>query len=306
MRTMLQEQQARAVVAALAGKWHGTQGICRCPAHDDGSPSLSVRAGDSSILVHCFAGCDGKDIMRQLRALGLLTSGEPAQVLATAPNQKRNHKQYARKLWHQGTSINGTLAEAYLRARQVVTRSPALRFLRSTQVGPRRDAISKPAMLAAVTDEMGGIVAVQRTYLALPGQKAAIDSPRRALGPVTEGLVRLAAVGDDGHLGIAEGVETALSSTQIHGIPCWATLGTEMFGMRALPDTVRTLTLYLDNGQGGDRAEQLAMQWRLPGRSIVIARPPRTYGDWNDVLIDRPAAALRREEEETGEASLTN
>jgi len=36
------------------GRW-----IACCPAHDDRSPSLSIRAlDDGRVLVHCFAGCD--------------------------------------------------------------------------------------------------------------------------------------------------------------------------------------------------------------------------------------------------------
>jgi DNA primase len=35
----------------------------RCPAHEDRSPSLSVRQVDDRVLVHCFAGCGGSDIV---------------------------------------------------------------------------------------------------------------------------------------------------------------------------------------------------------------------------------------------------
>lgn len=36
-----------------AGRWQA-----KCPAHDDRSPSLSVKEGeDGRVLVHCFAGC---------------------------------------------------------------------------------------------------------------------------------------------------------------------------------------------------------------------------------------------------------
>lgn len=40
-----------------------------CPAHNDKSPSLSIRqTGDSRILIHCFAGCSALDV---LAAVGL-------------------------------------------------------------------------------------------------------------------------------------------------------------------------------------------------------------------------------------------
>lgn len=40
-----------------------------CPAHDDKSPSLSIReTDDGRVLLHCFAGCDPESV---LDALGL-------------------------------------------------------------------------------------------------------------------------------------------------------------------------------------------------------------------------------------------
>jgi len=39
-----------------------------CPAHDDKSPSLSIRLTDDRLLLHCFAGCPAEDV---LSALGL-------------------------------------------------------------------------------------------------------------------------------------------------------------------------------------------------------------------------------------------
>lgn len=46
------------------GRW-----IARCPAHDDKSPSLSVRDADNGVvLAHCFAGCGVDSI---LGAVGL-------------------------------------------------------------------------------------------------------------------------------------------------------------------------------------------------------------------------------------------
>jgi hypothetical protein len=47
-----------------AGRW-----IARCPAHDDRTPSLSIRElDDKRILLHCFGGCSVHDV---LAAVGL-------------------------------------------------------------------------------------------------------------------------------------------------------------------------------------------------------------------------------------------
>jgi len=37
--------------------------IARCPAHDDRSPSLSIRATDDRLLIHCFAGCSAYEVV---------------------------------------------------------------------------------------------------------------------------------------------------------------------------------------------------------------------------------------------------
>ncbi len=43
--------------------------IACCPAHDDHNPSLAIAVGDDGrVLLHCFAGCDVRDIVR---AVGL-------------------------------------------------------------------------------------------------------------------------------------------------------------------------------------------------------------------------------------------
>ena len=37
--------------------------LCRCPSHDDKSPSLTITELPDKILVHSFAGCDAESIM---------------------------------------------------------------------------------------------------------------------------------------------------------------------------------------------------------------------------------------------------
>ena len=41
-----------------AGKW-----VACCPAHEDRSPSLSIRQADDRILIYCFAGCGADEVV---------------------------------------------------------------------------------------------------------------------------------------------------------------------------------------------------------------------------------------------------
>ena len=78
------DEEGRALVERLGGRWTAKGGMCRCPAHDDRSPSLSVRPGRTRLLLHCFAGCDAERVLRALAAGRLIEPGAPEP--AGAPN----------------------------------------------------------------------------------------------------------------------------------------------------------------------------------------------------------------------------
>ena len=48
-----------------------TEGKGRCPAHDDKSPSLSVKQDGGRLLLHCFAGCEYEAIVEALEQRGV-------------------------------------------------------------------------------------------------------------------------------------------------------------------------------------------------------------------------------------------
>jgi hypothetical protein len=68
------------LVAALQGRRMGAGWIAHCPAHDDRSPSLSIREDHDRILVHCHAGCEQRDVIAALRSLGLWPERERRQL----------------------------------------------------------------------------------------------------------------------------------------------------------------------------------------------------------------------------------
>jgi hypothetical protein len=50
---------------------NGTKAAAQCPAHDDSTPSLSIKAIDGQALIYCWGGCDTTDV---LAAAGLTMS----------------------------------------------------------------------------------------------------------------------------------------------------------------------------------------------------------------------------------------
>jgi putative DNA primase/helicase len=283
------EQEARALVERLGGRWTERGGLCRCPAHDDRRPSLSVRVGRSRLLLHCFAGCTASEILRALQSNGAIEPRPGSSGPSVASLGADSFSAAALRLWGGARPLPGTPAADYLAGRAIRVCSKELRYHPRTPHGARPLTRFRPALLAAVRDE-SGLVAVHRSFLdTRRATLAAMAEPRCALGRLGRGAVRLGGVG--ARLGLAEGIETARSASILFGLPCWATLGTERFGLIALPEQVTELVLFLDHDCGGRRAESLARNAFAHLPIIEAHYPARPGDDWNDVLRARSAAA---------------
>lgn len=280
------ESQAISLVTALGGRWATGGAMCRCPAHADRTPSLSVRLGRTSLLFKCFAGCRNLDVIRALRRLRLLDG--PRLPTAAAPVPRCTHKHgwaqaTARKLWHEARCTEGTPAALYLRSRGLAGPHPEVRFHPRTPLGRGAELRHLPAMLTAIRND-AGLVGVQRTFLdPTTGAKALMPTPKMVLGRLSDGAVRLASAGPT--LGLAEGMETARSAMLLLRIPVWAALGNERFDQVTIPARVEHLVLLADNDRGGRvAAEKACVAHARPGRRIELLWPDHPHNDWNDQL----------------------
>jgi len=187
----------------------------------------------------------------------------------------------AREIWASSKPAGDTLAETYLRARAInLPPPPSLRYHGATIYQP--SGVRLPALIAAVSGPDKRVTAIQRIYLRTDGTgKAGVRVPKMSRGSLGNGAVRLALAGEA--LGLAEGVETALSAMEINGIPTWAALGTR-FDAIAIPETVTRLTIFADNGDAGERAAERAIKVHQHiGRYVDVRFPQFDLKDWNDV-----------------------
>lgn len=284
------------ICKALKGYFRGAKGMCQCPAHADSSPSLSVsETRDGRVLVHCFAGCDQRAVIDALRRMGLWPDGklvdDPSYPgrLTTPPDDmdkdERERRKKARELWFGAKDASGTPVETYLRSRAIRLRvPPSIRFAPRCR-HPHGDDL--PALVGAIQDGEGKITGVQRIYLAADGAGKADVTPTKAtLGPMKDGAVRLAKAGEI--LGLAEGIETALSARQLFSIPVWATLGANRLGAVTLPECVKRIYIFADTGEVGLREAYKAADTYLElGIGCIVQPPEPCFSDWNDVLTGK-------------------
>ena len=287
---------AQELTKALGGRWHGSYGTARCPAHEDGSPSLSISEGDGgNLLTHCHARCSPEAVWGALRDRSLVGQPDDRPSPRRRPSRPQPspepspNQAYALEIWCASRDPIGTLTTTYLRHRNITGTVPAsIRDHPGLKHGPT--GLNLPAMVAAITGADRKVSAIQRTFLRVDGRgKANVYEPKMTLGAMRDGAVRLGPAGPV--LGIAEGIETGLSAMQLFGLPVWCSLSALRLDRLWLPTEAHEIHFFADNGTAGhEGAERAAKAYQGQGRRVVVRFPPERFGDFNDLLSAGVAA----------------
>ena len=213
-----------------------------------------------------------------------------AEMLNTAPEMpiqpaKRGKvKDYSgliHKLWSRSAPL-GKLAQSYLRGRGITNLDNItdLRFMAACQLRDGERVMSLPALLAAVRDHQGQLMALHRNYLdPTTGSKANILNPKRSLGQMSGGGCWLSQSGRC--LVVAEGIETALSLKAVWPRIALAALSAAHLGRLNVPPHYQRIVIAADNDVAGLRAAALLVG-RLGDRQVRII--PSRAADFNDDL----------------------
>jgi len=244
-----------AIAARLGGRRANRGWSFCCPCHTDRVASCSIRDDG---LITCFAGCARSEVAAHLDALGFPDDG----AVNTTPIKDDVPARVAKAaaMWREAL-IDDSYVGSYLATRGINTPVPPV--LRRWKKG----------FIAAAQRRNGALTAV---HTKSSNQKG------KTFGWMADAAVQLTPVSGD-ELGLAEGVETALSATILHGIPCWATLSAVRLERVGLPGQVKRLHLFPDNDEPGREAAQRAIKRYSNRLKIKIWWPPPD-SDWNDVL----------------------
>ncbi len=294
---------ADAVAQLLGGRREGRGYLCHCPVKTHGKqrgdrrPSLSVNNGDKGVILHCFAGCDPRDVIAAINAVDLNARAEITDrpPLNDKPAPKTTSA-YARRIWQSAVSVKGTIAEGFLAERGLPTTPPAsIRFLPSYRYDKERPRSALPCLVSAVQAPTREIIGVQLTFLHPCGRrKADVEYPRRAIGPLGASMLRLAPAALA--LGIAEGFEKAWAAQLLFDEPVWATLGADRFGVVNWPNDVTRLTIYADNdGPGLKAARELrAAHPEITVRILYCVAKGQDFDKLYKTVAGDRAEALKR------------
>ena len=234
-----------------------------CPVCDRGpkDTALSVRLEPDGVIVwycHRLCGMDGSNRSRDPKI-----PPRPRQAPPQAAERRRGLSDYWRHLWEATMPVSGAGLD-YLRARvcQVPPADGDLRYLPKLR---HFSGYSGPVLVALITDTLTGEpLSLHRTWIRPDGKKADVSPPRMLLKdhPIAGGVIRLwpDEVVTSG-LGIAEGIETALSLA--HGFaPVWACIDAGHLAKFPVLNGIQDLIIAADNDpRGREAADACAARW---------------------------------------------
>lgn len=286
------------IVAELGGTLFddGRRALIPGPGHGPSDRSVSLTECENGrILIYCFSPRDDWRAVRDhLVSRNLLNESGAGSAPLDAPLARHDAKMQsperrlrAERLWNEARPICWTHAELYLQSRAIECSAlnfEALRF--HPHVTSLDDRRRRPALLAVLRDYNGRLQGVQATLLAQNGaEKARVATPRRVIGALMGGAVRLGA--PDKTLVIAEGVETALSAANLLGYPAWAALTVGNLAHFEPPADLERLIIASDRDEAGHVAATRLAEHLHSKLDIEIAPPPIGHKDWNDVACSR-------------------
>jgi len=184
-------------------------------------------------------------------------------------------------IWNSSEDLMNNNAALYLMSRGIRIKPDSLRY--------NKAVYGKECLVAKITDVDGMIKGIQRTHLN-GSRKHTEGNPRRSMGSILGNAVRFGSVSN--LLGIAEGIEDALSLHQVLKIPVWAALGSQFMHRIKIPDTVSDVIIFADGDEAGSKSIKDCLTAYGSGYNVNYCQAPVWTGDdgkekkdFNDLLI---------------------
>lgn len=240
----------------------------------------SCGAGDGFDLAHRVTGRSFKDLASEVTMLAGNINPSP---MKEPEKNEEELKRRQKRLWETSYKPVGYGAvDLYLQRRLNGNTfwSPSIR--------EHSFPDGRIAMVAKVATPEGKAANLHLTWITRSGDKADVPVKKQLMaGSLPSGsAIRLMAPGPT--LGIAEGIETALSAHLIFKIPCWGAINAQNMAKWTPPDGTREVWIFADrdeNFTGQLAAFTLAQRLYKKVERVVVAIPDFPNKDWNDQFV---------------------
>ena len=296
---------ADTIARALKGRRCGAGWVCKCPAHDDHHPSLSVaETRDRKTLVKCWSGCRQDDVIDALRRRGLWDgkaretsqAGKPRALVAERETTLKPRDPM--KTWRNaGPWVRGSAADTYLETRGIELSEDEASSLRFAPASVAlADAIALAghagacrARLRRRDNHAPDVCSARRLGQGAAGQAGA-PFRRRRTHDRRRRVVRSRGSGSRVHRRRRDR-DPRSRAMRIFGVSAGCA-ALSAFGIRTLvlPSQARRVRISADHdehGQGLAAAREAGRRWLAEGRAVAVSMAAKVGEDANDVWRKR-------------------
>lgn len=246
--------------------------------------------GDGFMLAERVTG----KTFRELWLLVKDTIGTTPMPEPKKPEDPKAQKRAMQEVWRACEPPSADSPVGLYQTRRLGRPWPSKAILEHRGLKHPHDGEIYPAMVARISDQNDKGVNLHITYLTPDGQKAPVDLQRKVMaGGLPEGsAIRIWPAAE--FMGVAEGIETAMSAAILYKCPVWAAINSSMMAKWVPPEEAKEIVIFADNDRnytGQQAAYTLANRLVLKfGRRVDVQVPVEKGTDWNDVLIKEKGA----------------
>lgn len=219
------------------------------------------------------AGISKSDVVRKMREIFNETT-----IIRVADDEQRSSRKAMQTLWHSAVAPDVRSSVGLYLGKRLG------KFWKSDAVREHNNT-----MVARISDTSGRGVNLHLTYLTKSGAKADRTPQKQVMRGTLPAGCAIALWEPREVMGIAEGIETAMSAAILFKMPVWAAVSGVTLSKWEPPAIARKIVIFGDNDHnytGQMRAYELAHRLALHGGVEVDVRiPEKTGDDWNDVLM---------------------
>ena len=207
---------------------------------------------------------------------------------------RKDPKIQLNRLWQRSLCLTGNdPISRYLHGRGLTLQPDNVRYCEACFESWSREY--KKAMIALIQNADGKPISLHRTYAGVNEQGKRIKKMMSGTESLVGGAIRLfipdGKLFQYGVLGIAEGIETAVSCAQMFQIATWASINSALMESWTPPKSVgstfiKEIIIFADNdaNYAGQKAAYILAN-RLYNQDLIVSvKMPDETGDFNDVL----------------------
>lgn len=236
-------------------------------------------AGDGFDLLTQVLRKPFREVSRSVYQEAIKMSAMPSKIIQKDETELRNRQ---KRLW-----LSSKEPEPYGPVNLYLMRRLKNRDFNCAAIREARLPDGRIAMVSKIATPEGRAANLHLTWIKQNGDRADVPVKKQLMAGSLPAGSAIRLMKETSVLGIAEGIETAISASIIHNMPVWSAINANNLVKWEPPPGVKDVWIFGDsdpNFVGQSSAYNLAQRLYKKGSNVVVSLPDWPHKDWNDAL----------------------